>query len=162
MLIFCGRPYFASCQTQALIKEYDLNNRLKAEISYSGDLRDGPSREFFQDGRLASEHWYKNGKRDGLGKVYSEKGVLQFESMYKEGKFIYIKEFDDNGNPINGKVNEYDPAGILVSESNYQDGKLEGCQRIFNSDGSVKLESVYKCGRLISQKENGDSSPRSE
>ncbi|MBI5145454.1 MAG: toxin-antitoxin system YwqK family antitoxin [Candidatus Omnitrophica bacterium] len=137
---------------QGIIREYYLNDKLKAEFSYKQDKLDGVSKEYYESGALASERYYKDGKRDGPAYVYTEKGILQIETIYKAGRFIDSREFDEQGKPRVGIYKEYYPSGAVWTEANYKEGRLEGEARVYYENGRVNSEFTYQKGKLQQEK----------
>lgn len=147
-IAFC----LADSPAQGIIKEYYLNDKLKAEFGYKGDKLEGVSKEYYESGALASERYYKDGKRDGPAYVYTEKGILQIETIYKAGRFIDSREFDEAGSPQEGLTKEYYPSGAVWTEANYQDGRLEGFSKVYYENGAVNAELLYQKGKLLREK----------
>lgn len=107
-----------------VVKEYDENENLKSETSYSkgkingdaktyydnGNLKSeeryvygakvGKSRFYYRTGELKAEVIYKNGKKNGYSKVYYEEGDLKAEILYRNGKAISGNLYDDYGKKI--------------------------------------------------------------
>jgi antitoxin component YwqK of YwqJK toxin-antitoxin module len=54
----------------------------------------------YKDGKKDLEITYKDGKKDGLWTWYYENGQKKMEWAYKDGKRLTLKEWDENGNPI--------------------------------------------------------------
>lgn len=138
---------------QGIIKEYYLNNKLKAEYSYKDGKLEGVCREYYESGPVASARQYRDGKRDGYSRIFYENGQMQFEGIYKAGKYLSGVEFDDNGQPLKGTVKEYYPGGKLWSETNYAGGKPDGINKVYYENGVVKSEVKYKQGGLLVEKE---------
>jgi len=135
-----------------VIREYYLNDKLKAEYSHKDGKLEGVCREYYESGPLASERNYKNGKRHGLSRIFYENGNLQFEAVYQDGKYLSGKEFSENGSPLEGLIKEYYPGGKPWSEAGYKGGKLDGTSKVYYEDGAIESEAVYKDGKLLSEK----------
>jgi antitoxin component YwqK of YwqJK toxin-antitoxin module len=143
----------AAGKDQGIIREYDMHNKLRAEYSYKNGRLEGYCREYYENGRVASQKHYKDGKRDGLSRLYSENGRLEMESIYEAGRFISGREFDKKGRPLEGVVEERYPDGSLFVEANYKDGERHGPTLVYYEDGTLRTESVYQQGRLVSERE---------
>lgn len=107
-----------------VVKEYDENENLKSETSYSkgkingsvktyyenGNIKNderyvygakaGKSKIYHKNGELKAEIPYKNGKKNGYAKVFYEEGDLRAEILYKNGKAISGNLYDEDGKKI--------------------------------------------------------------
>lgn len=150
---FCLADSPSVKNNEGVIKEYYLNNKLKAEYCYKDGKLEGVCREYYESGPVASARQYKDGKRDGYSRIFYENGKIQFEGIYKAGKYISGLEYDKDGQPLKGAVKEYYPGGKIWSETNYTDGKPDGMEKIYYENGIVRSEVKYKQGALLVEKE---------
>ena len=118
-------------------EEFCKNGRLKYKRKLKGDLfayEDGKYVNYHCNGKIEAEWTIVNGKRVGEGFGYQTNGKLRRKNIYKDGV-------------PNRTTFEYSmPLGILVSETNYLNGKIDGIYRKFHQNGSIRSEMTAKNG----------------
>lgn len=117
------------------------------------------TRTYFTNKRDDSYIFYKGGKEiasqnvkydEDLGEIISEQkgeipdGVV-LEYLGPLGK---IRELPYKDNRLNGTSRIYEE-GVLRSESEYKDGKLEGLFRAFHKNGNLMVEATHKNEKLV-------------
>lgn len=126
-----------------LIKEYDSNGKIRAEINVKKGRKNGVFK-LYEDGELVMEVNYKNGKREGIMNML-EGGKIVQEAVYKGDKAMdYGKVYDyyDNGN-LKGKwrFTGSDKKGYLIPN---------GTTKTYSeSDGNLEADEYFMHGRLI-------------
>ena len=65
--------------------------------SYRGQVRHGPSKEWYESGTLRREASYQDGKLEGTESVFHESGKLSARSEYKQGRRTTAEEYDEAG-----------------------------------------------------------------
>ena len=132
------------------LKRYDdKKGYLTEESYYVNGVLNGFSKNFREDGSMYSYN-YVNGELNGVHRSLNKDGALIDESYYKDGKQTSTRLWWDNGikrsetNYENGKVNgksiSWYESGKLKSVSNYQEGKKIGWQREYTETGEVLYE----------------------
>lgn len=95
---------------------------------------------WYENGNIKTVEHYSNGKLDGKKLNYFEEGHLQTEEEYANDK-------------RHGKQIIYDETpGVILSESSYADGELDGESRSYYN-GELWRESFYKNGTMLREKE---------
>ena len=100
---------------------------------------------FFKDGleqeKIFREAVYKNGKQHGYEKYFD-----------KNGKVLHTNTWV-NGTP-KGHYKEYANSvfiNSLIREATYKNGQLDGIEKEYKQDGSVKIERHYKKGEMLKE-----------
>jgi TonB family protein len=94
---------------QGLIKSYYDNGKLKSEINYANNIREGDAKFYYDNGVIEEERNYVNGKVDGLVKRYNKDGKLKEVFNIEDGK-------------RDGPTSLYDSAGVYLSDLNFKNG----------------------------------------
>lgn len=84
------------------------------------------------------------------GKVYFETEKTPYTGKFALflGDIVEYTETYTDG-VLNGPKTWYSDRGVVVLEENYKDNKIEGEQRAYYADGSIKSVVDYKNGRII-------------
>jgi antitoxin component YwqK of YwqJK toxin-antitoxin module len=108
------------------------------------DLKNGPSKEYYENGKLKSEGDFKKGRKEGSWKFYDKDGQIECEVSYKEDK------------KYEGVWKLYNEDGFYLQES-YKEGKREGLWKIhYRQYQSVVEHNVYKQeGNYKNDEKNG-------
>lgn len=106
--------------------DYILGKKNGFVVSYSTRIDDPLNK-----GRMTSKELFVNDKREGKSVFYYPSGVI------KE-----IVEFA--GNKRNGLATEYDLQGVPITVQRYRDNVLIERERINRSDGSGKLQGIWR------------------
>lgn len=120
------------------LTEYFKNGKIYQKVNFIAGKREGPSRTFFNtaDNSLASEGSYLKGKKSGEWKEY-----------YKSGKLYKVSHYSETGE-LDGNLKEYYENGKVQLDEDYTLGKLNGPSKLYNEDGSLWQEFVYKKNRF--------------
>lgn len=130
---------------------YDEQGRLLARGGYNQRNRDGRWEFFDVQGRRIKETEYRMGVKDGLSVVYTSKGdtaeVTHWKNNHRHGRWWkrigaqgYITgTYRDGG--LEGRLVEYDDAGTLVRDGNYENGLKHGSYRYLDKEGVTVNES---------------------
>lgn len=111
-----------------LTKDY-----LIAEDFYSGDLRTGPSLQFYPDSSMAEKVTYVNDIRQGEWTRYYPGGSMLLRSNYLNDR-------------IDGKFETWFEDGRIEFSGQYKNDGRDGLWLIYNADGSVKYRIEYVDG----------------
>jgi len=102
-----------------------------------GDLKDNKPEGIwnkFWDKRRKQVFNFKNGKLYGTAFYYNEKGILSEKENYKKGI-------------LHGKnIRYHDNGKTIASVVNFKNGKKEGKEKSFYSDGSLRSFGFYENG----------------
>jgi antitoxin component YwqK of YwqJK toxin-antitoxin module len=130
---------FASGLQEGYTRFYYHNGTLSSETKYVHGIRQGPSRNFFENGAIEGMENFKDDKVDGEWKEFWPNGELSRWGIYSAGRLTgptYCRE------GTNGKVHQFLDIhgtgdyvnwfanGILHSMSHYEDGLLNGVNKI--------------------------------
>lgn len=89
---------------QGAIKRYYTNGKIKSEVLYEDDKKNGIEKEYYENGSLYKIGGWVNGKQMADLFEYDLKGNLISHKFYTLGegnKFIFYREYDSIGNIIN-------------------------------------------------------------
>lgn len=110
--------------------EYWDNKRVKYEVSYKDDLKEGVEMTYFKSGDcVQQEAYYKAGKLDGTLTVKYEDCTVKSTTEYKDG----LK---------NGGVITYYSNGNKESEATYVNDQLQGTVKMYDKDGGFLQETT--------------------
>ena len=137
---------------QGLWKDFYKNNKLKSEITYLNDMKNGYFKKYDSSGTLVSIEKYINDeiikhaeelKEYEIRRDYYPNGRVMIEGSYYNGKPDGIRrEYDENGKITNSYI-FYD--GILSGEGIVDiDGFKQGPWKEYYEDGNIMSEGVYK------------------
>jgi len=118
-----------------LSKQYYDNGQLEIIINYKNGKKDGLSEYWFKSGKFSGIRNYKNGKLDGLLEEWYENGILYGKGYYKNNKRDGLFET----RYINGQ---------LEDRINYKNGKFNGLFEEWYDNGQLSLRCYYKNGKL--------------
>jgi antitoxin component YwqK of YwqJK toxin-antitoxin module len=116
-----------------LFRTYYDNGKIKEEIWYKEDIKQGQTRWYSQTGRLVAEYNYENGNFQGFQKTYYENDTISVLSHYYDNELSgeYI-EYYRNGKPKisgfykagqkDGLWTEYDETGKVLNTTRYKNG----------------------------------------
>jgi len=96
-------------------------------------------KEYYPNGKLKSVLNYKKGQLQGIALYYYENGILKERVNYRKGK-----------RERTGTT--YYESGKLKEEISYVNGKREAV-KLYNENGELVSESIYKDGKLVLGKE---------
>jgi antitoxin component YwqK of YwqJK toxin-antitoxin module len=98
-------------------KTFFTNAKLKKEVNYVNDLKEGMQKEYFDNGQLALEVNYVHNKKEGIQKEYTPEGKIyskvNFVHNYREGKQEW---FDEKGKVSKTTVFKMDRPIKLMKE----------------------------------------------
>jgi antitoxin component YwqK of YwqJK toxin-antitoxin module len=135
----------------------------------------------YDDGSIREKGQYHNGYKTGIWDSYYPNGERQETGEFRNGVYFLQQSWSPSGiedvkqgSGESGRIQDglrvgvwskYLPDGVTVwSEYNYVQGKLEGKNTIFFSDGTVNVEGIMKAdkqdGEWIWYYENGNVETR--
>ena len=153
-----------------------INGNVSVKGAYNNNKQEGLWQWFHSNGNISSEQFYVRGQTEGKSKKYYINGKIESECNYTEdeldGPCQYYDQFDQhqltkiydkNFGQIayvdiksrdtiqfisKGKftLESYFPNGNIAVTQNYVDGKFEGENTWYNSDGSVTGKINYLGG----------------
>lgn len=149
---------------------YKKSGNLYIEQNFKDGIQEGFRKMYHEDGNLMSEANFKANKISGLSKTYTQNGKLMqlaqnfyknnihyctITTYYENGKIRSIASF--KGFLQDGAQLEYSESGEIISEMQYQDGKLldekgqlkNGEYKTYYSDGNLKSVGYYEKGDLV-------------
>lgn len=135
---------------QGLEQVFGKQGQFVGRNFYRNDLRDSISTFYHRDDVVSTTIQYKNGKYHGRTIFYTDQGEIVFEMIYIEGKRIGSIVYSSNGSPpqIDGQYDLYFPDGKLKSSSQYTRGELDGVHKTFYSSGNPEKEMTFVRGAL--------------
>jgi len=110
-----------------------VKGNLVSEETYSGNLRNGVSINFFRDSTVAERVNYVNDIPQGEYMQYYPDGAICLKSYYENGK-------------INGKYEVWYKNGQLEFSGQYKNDIRDGIWYIYKKDGAIKYKIEYKEG----------------
>lgn len=140
---------------------FDEQGRLLADGWYNQRNRDGEWHFYAEDGRMVKLTTYSMGIKHGLQVVFNQKGdtaeVCTWNNNHRHGR--WWKRIGKNGyvtgryvnGGIEGRLVEYDDAGVLVREGYYADGLKHGTYRYYEG-GKMTVDELWSHGLLADRK----------
>ncbi len=138
---------------------YNENGQTVQHSRFGDDRLNGLSVFYDDKGLLIMKASFLNGKLHGLMSVYEE-GHLQAQFNYvngvREGQAVHynLKTGQISGtqqyknDKPDGKAVWYDEEGILLSETMFKEGKMEGEKRDYYKNGQLMLQTFYVADKL--------------
>ena len=144
--------------------------------SYKNNARDGIWQWFYANGNVSSNRFYVRGQTEGIAKRYYINGKIESECNYSEdelhgpcqyydqfgnhqltkmyeknvGHIAYVDAKNQDTIQFVGKgkftLESHFSNGKLAVSQNYRDGKFDGTNTWYNSDGSVTEKINYVSG----------------
>lgn len=81
---------------------YYKDGKVKRESEYFNNKKNGKTTYWFKDGIKQSETSYKDDNLEGKSVWFHTNGIKKKEAIYQNGLLVKGKEWDENGNLING------------------------------------------------------------
>lgn len=135
---------------------YYQNGNVESSYAYKNGKIIGPFFYYYENGNIHKKGSTKNGNLDGPFVEYYENGNILHETSYvdgvENGKFItYLSDSNQNerveGTKVNGQAHGclkyYTSDGVLEKERNFNNGKLEGHEYIYNN-GKIMVDAIYE------------------
>ena len=126
-----------------VIKKYDEQNRLSAEITFQNGVRNGVTRYYYSSGALSDEIMYVDDEKNGVAKKYHKNGNIYSLTPY-------IKDQKD------GIQKKYYANGRIWAETPYMRGQPGLGLKEYKRDGSlreifptIKVEKFVKSDRVV-------------
>ena len=128
-----------------VVKKYDEQNRLSAEISYQNGVRNGVTRYYYSSGALSDEIMYVDDEKNGVAKKYHKNGNIYSLTPY-------IKDEKD------GIQKKYYTNGRIWAETPYFRGQPGIGLKEYKRDGSIReifpdieVQKFVKSDRVVLQ-----------
>ncbi len=106
-----------------------------AEERFSGGLKNGQCRKYYNSGELLEESEWKNNQLEGKYSAYFQSGKPYLQCMYSQ-------------NRRNGRCFSYFQSGNPEVESFYQNDLPEGTWKYFDDEGNLRYTLIYEKGLL--------------
>ena len=139
---------------EGVVKEWNIDGVLISDTKYSGGLKNGIEKQFYDNGKIKLEINNINGLAEGKCTEWHQNGKLKSEGNYKNGKEdgLHIWWFDNekkdqqmtyNNGMLEGVFQNWYRNGQLRLEANYHNGKKDGLSKEWYENGKIKLEGSY-------------------
>ncbi|MDQ2180335.1 toxin-antitoxin system YwqK family antitoxin [Marinifilum sp. D714] len=126
-----------------VVKKYDEQNRLSAEITYQNGVRNGVTRYYYSSGALSDEIMYVDDEKSGVAKKYHKNGNIYSLTPY-------LKDEKD------GIQKKYYANGKIWAETPYMRGQPGIGLKEYKRDGSlrenypdIEVQMLEKSDRII-------------
>ncbi|GAB7088729.1 toxin-antitoxin system YwqK family antitoxin [Marinifilum fragile] len=126
-----------------VVKKYDEQNRLSAEITYQNGVRNGVTRYYYSSGVLSDEIMYVDDEKSGVAKKYHKNG-----NIYSLTPYINDKK--------DGIQKKYYANGKIWAETPYMRGQPGIGLKEYKRDGSlrekypeIEVQILVKSDRII-------------
>ena len=140
---------------------YDEQGHLLARGTYNRRNRDGLWQFYGPDGRLLKECDYKMGVKHGRHVVYTQSGdtaeVTGWDNNRRHGRWWkrigktgYITGVYQHGG-LEGRLVEYDDAGLMVRDGHYKGGLKHGSYRYFENN-KLTIDETWNSGTLTDRR----------
>lgn len=134
-------------------QEVDEKGRTIWQKKFSAD-NDYVHKQYHRNGELKSLETYKDHDRHGVSEFYSKAGIKTRYLKYKNGIVIQRKTYFDNGNlaeevsfensKVEGPYKKYNSKGDTIVEGQYADGEKTGKWTYYNEAGEVEKRGLFK------------------
>lgn len=126
-----------------VVKKYDEQNRLSAEVSYQNGVRNGVTRYYYSSGALSDEIMYVDDEKSGVAKKYHKNGNIYSLTPYLNDKKDGIQK-------------KYYSNGKIWAETPYMRGQPGIGLKEYKRDGSlrerfpeIEIQKLEKSDRII-------------
>ncbi|MPQ45527.1 hypothetical protein GCQ56_00780 [Marinifilum sp. N1E240] len=126
-----------------VLKKYDAQNRLSAEVTYKNGVRHGITRIYYSSGALSDEIMYVGDEKHGLAKKYHKNGKIYSLTPYLKGEKDGIQK-------------KYYANGKLWAETPYMRGQAGIGLKEYKRDGSlrdkfpsIEVQKLVKSDKVI-------------
>jgi len=119
--------------TGTLIKTHDISNS-KTTSTYVKGKKHGEELKYFNTEVLIEQRFYTKGYKSGIHRGWWKNGNKRFEY-----------HFNDKGE-YNGEVKEWYQNKQKMKAFHFKNGKEEGTQQLWRSDGKIRANFVTKEG----------------
>jgi len=126
-----------------LVKQYDAQNRLSAEVTFKNGVRHGVTRIYYPSGALSDEIMYVGDEKHGLAKKFHKNGNIYSLTPYVKGE-------------KDGVQKKYYANGKLWAETPYMRGQAGIGLKEYKRDGSlrnkfpsIEVQKLVKSDKVI-------------
>ncbi|MCW3103549.1 MAG: hypothetical protein JWO09_1989 [Bacteroidetes bacterium] len=134
-----------------LKKTYDLKEgMLVTSENYENDVKQGLTISYYKDGKVKQTIPFVAGKEEGAGFEYAPDSTIITLTQYKMG-FVQKEEKinrRDAAGLKQGMWKEFYPTGVVKTEVNYTDDKMNGYFKEYSPKGSLVNTTKYINGAL--------------
>jgi len=130
-----------------------LEKRYLYKRTYSGGIKHGEWKQWYDNGSQSSLKIFNNGQKTGIWKSWNENNALMFEADYAKGR---IRQWFNNGQleyeyfikdgTEHGAYRKWNRDGILLHENYYKKGILDGTSRKWHPNRQPAYEYHFKDG----------------
>jgi antitoxin component YwqK of YwqJK toxin-antitoxin module len=153
--------YIDSRKTGKWISYYPNGNK-KEEVMYLKGRLNGPITTYYENGNKKEDGYWKGTHWTGEYRLYYDNDSLREYAYYdslgrRDGKQVY---YSLNGqlyleqNYLHGKENGWTrryESGRLLKETFYNNGIIDGEERIYDSNGKLTQVKLYRDGKYIGE-----------
>ncbi|SEB43303.1 hypothetical protein SAMN04489761_0683 [Tenacibaculum sp. MAR_2009_124] len=129
-----GVLFFQNEKFSGKLSSYDPVNFTSNLIEYCDGKKNGKEIKKYNTNELAEERFYKEGVKTGVHRGWWENGNQKFEY-----------HFNASGE-YHGIVKNWYKTGKMFKFFNYRDGREEGSQKMWQSNGKIRANFVTKKG----------------
>ncbi len=118
--------------------------------SYENDVKQGNTINYYKDGKVKQTIPFVAGKEEGTGYEYSPDSIITTITQYKMGFVQKEQKINrkDAAGLKQGMWQEFYPSGMLKTEVNYTDDKMNGYYKEYSAKGSLLNTTKYINGVL--------------
>ena len=123
--------------------------------------RDGEWRYYTENGQLIKIATYRMGVKEGVHVIFASNGDTAEVTTWNDGRRDgrWWKRIGDRGHiegtyrngGLEGRLTEYDEAGLLCHEGHYRDGSRDGVHRYYEN-GRMTVDELWDRGILTDRK----------
>lgn len=129
---------------QGISREYYENGKVKTEVNYVDDEEQGEKKTYSPTGELLNTVYYDKGSLNGYL-------ITFYKNMTKNSECNYVNGLEE------GEKKVYDEQGVLKEKSMYKGGYLHGEQIIYWPNTTIiKVRGNFKYGRQDGEKKEYD------
>ena len=128
---------------------YDLkDNFLAISENYENDVKQGNTINYYKDGKVKQTIPFIAGKEEGAGFEFAPDSTIITLTQYKMGFIQHEEKLNrkDAEGLKQGTWKEFYPTGVIKTEVNYTDDKMNGYFKEYNTKGSLVNTTKYTMG----------------
>ena len=131
LLLYINKPF------TGLFKEYDSINNTTNSSNYILGKKGGLETKTYTNQIIAEERFYKRGLKTGNHRGFWQDGSLKFEYFFNNKGFY------------DGSFKQWSKDGQIIKEFNYVNGKENGSQKMWNTNGTIRANYFVKHGEIF-------------
>ena len=153
--------WFEAGERHGSSKAWYPDGTLRREGTFVNDLHEGVYKEFYPNGKLGLEIHYYHDEVQFKGEYFLKGSIEAKERFFEDGKVFRLNEYHratmDDGKEKKWMYEEmYHRNGQTRKITRYVNGKKDGVEKEWHSNGKLVSEKLYKNDMLLKIKKQSE------